>query len=139
MWRFGNFKEKYGTLYRGLKFLASLLPRDAGFCFPKQIAGHFVWTRPWLMSADAPEPHVIQWIQQSLSPGGTFFDIGAHYGWMSIAAANCVRARGRVVAFEPSPVLLDVLRTTREQTDCSRYKSCLPQYRTYRIQLCLFI
>src|SRR5947199_625829 len=45
----------------------------------------------------------------NLKRGGTLFDVGAHYGWMSIAAASCAGARGRVVAFEPSPVLLDVL------------------------------
>src|SRR3954465_9609693 len=109
MWTFGVLNEKYATVYRGLKCLAWALRAEVNFCLPKQIAGHLVWTRPWLLSATPPEAHVIRWIQRSLSPGGTLFDVGAHYGWMSIAAANCVRACGRVVGFEPSPVLLDVL------------------------------
>jgi FkbM family methyltransferase len=109
MWTFGVLNERYATFYRGLKCLARALCAEVNFCLPKQIAGHLVWTRPWLLSASPPEAHVIGWIQRSLSPGGTLFDVGAHYGWMSIAAANCVGACGRVVAFEPSPVLLDIL------------------------------
>jgi hypothetical protein len=50
--------------------------------------------------------HVIQWIQQGLSPGGTVFDVGSHYGCVSIAAANCVRAHGRV----PGEVILQAVR-----------------------------
>src|SRR4051794_35261401 len=99
-----DLSEKYATLYRGLKCLASLLPAEVNICLPKQIAGHLVWTHSSLLTASPPEAHVIRWIQRSLSPGGTLFDVGAHYGWMSIAAADCVRACGRVVAFEPSPV-----------------------------------
>jgi FkbM family methyltransferase len=48
-------------------------------------------------------------MSQLLSRGGTFFDVGAHYGWISMAAAHRVGESGRVVAFEASPVLLDVL------------------------------
>jgi FkbM family methyltransferase len=100
----------YPRIHRCLKYLASpWLGHDVNFPAPKQIAGHLIWTRPWLLTANTPERHVIQWILKTLPRGGTFFDIGAHYGWMAIAAAHRVGARGRVVAFEPSPALLDVL------------------------------
>src|SRR4051812_37860444 len=114
MWALRYLKEKHPDIYRGLKFFASWLESDASFCLPKQIAGGLVWTRPGLLSASPPESHVIQWIQRSLSPGKTLFDVGAHYGWMSIAAAKCVGAHGIVVAFEPSPILLDVLEYHRQ-------------------------
>src|SRR5690349_8207993 len=39
-----------------------------------------------------------------------FFDVGAHYGWMSLIGAQCVGAAGRVIAFEPAPPLVDILR-----------------------------
>jgi FkbM family methyltransferase len=68
-----------------------------------------VWTSLRLLRTEAPEPHVIRWISERLNPGGTFFDVGAHYGWMSLAAAKLVGSSGRVIAFEASPVLLDVL------------------------------
>jgi hypothetical protein len=102
--------DRHPLLHGGLKRLAShWLRRDVNLCVPKKVGGHLVWTRPWLLTAAPPEAHVIQWISKTLSRGGTFFDIGAHYGWMSITAAHQVGVQGRVVAFEPAPALLDVL------------------------------
>lgn len=40
-----------------------------------------------------------------LRPGDTFLDIGANYGLVSIYAAKCVGASGRVHAFEPQSEL----------------------------------
>jgi FkbM family methyltransferase len=79
------------------------------YCFPRRIAGHFVWTHPRLLTAEPPEQHIVQWISQLTGRGATFFDVGAHYGWTAIAAAHCAGKSGRVVAFEASPVLLDIL------------------------------
>jgi FkbM family methyltransferase len=73
------------------------------------MAGRIIWTAPRLISAPPPEQHIVRWMSQLLSPGGTFFDVGAHYGWISMLAAHCVGRSGRVVAFEPSPVLADIL------------------------------
>ena len=36
-------------------------------------------------------------------PGSVFFDIGANLGFFSLAVANAVGPRGKVVAFEPEP------------------------------------
>ncbi len=83
--------------------------RYAGFCIPRRIAGRLVFTQPRLVSAQEPEQHIIQWVSHLLSSGGVFFDVGAHYGWISIAAARQVGKSGRVVAFEASPRLVDVL------------------------------
>jgi len=112
VWTSANrfLKDRHPLLHRGLKRVAShWLRHDVNLCVPKKIGSHLVWTRPWLLTAPAPESHVIQWISRTLSRGGTFFDVGAHYGWMSITAAHQVGAHGRVLAFEPSPALLDVL------------------------------
>lgn len=79
------------------------------FPVPKRVAGRFVWTQRRLFGSEQPETHIVAWIRQSLRPGDTFFDIGAHYGWTAIVAADCVRRFGRVVAFEASPALVDVL------------------------------
>lgn len=40
-----------------------------------------------------------------LSPGGVFIDLGANQGEFSVFAALLVGERGRVFAFEPSPVM----------------------------------
>jgi FkbM family methyltransferase len=79
---------------------------------PKRVRGEFFWVHPRLLTTDTrdAEPHIWEWIRGRLSRGGVFFDIGAHYGWLSMKAARLVGRTGRVVAFEPSPQLLEILR-----------------------------
>ncbi|HXY06586.1 MAG TPA: FkbM family methyltransferase [Terriglobales bacterium] len=72
--------------------------------------GDLVWMDPRLLTAEPTEPHVLRWIRESLKPGDTFFDVGAHQGWMSLVAAKRVGRRGKVVAFEPSPALGGILK-----------------------------
>ena len=60
--------------------------------------------------SDPPEEHVLRWVSARLSENGTFFDVGAHYGWMSMVAAHRVGPGGHVVSFEPSPALFDILQ-----------------------------
>ncbi|MFC5863154.1 FkbM family methyltransferase [Acidicapsa dinghuensis] len=45
-----------------------------------------------------------------MKSGDVFSDAGAHQGWLSVAAARQTGRSGKVVAFEPSPVLLRFLR-----------------------------
>lgn len=87
----------------------SRLAHNVGICVPRRIGGRIVWAAPRLISAEPPEEHIVRWISQLLSTGGTFFDVGAHYGWISMVAAHRVGKSGRVVAFEPSPILADFL------------------------------
>lgn len=72
---------------------------------PRQIRGEFFWVHPRVLTADVrdSEPHICQWILENLPPRGTFFDVGAHYGWLCLKAARHVGRDGCVVAFEPSP------------------------------------
>ena len=56
------------------------------------------------------EPDIYLPYAASIRPGMTVFDIGAHVGLFSLAAAVRVGDSGRVVAFEPSPETLKVLR-----------------------------
>jgi FkbM family methyltransferase len=58
-----------------------------------------------LLSAEQPEAHVVRWIVERLPRGGTFFDVGAHYGWLSMIAAQQAGPSATIVAFEASPVL----------------------------------
>jgi FkbM family methyltransferase len=46
----------------------------------------------------------LRFLWNFLRPGMVVFDIGAHHGVYAVLAAKRVGARGRVVAFEPSPV-----------------------------------
>ena len=95
---------------RALKAIVRHAIHFAGIPVPKRIAGHFCWADPRLFRAEPTEPHVHAWIRRCLSPGDTFFDVGAHYGWMSVTACRVVGRHGRVIAFEAAPALLDMLR-----------------------------
>ena len=77
---------------------------------PKKIGNRLCWVHPRVLTAESTEPHVLAWIQKCLSPGQVFFDVGAHYGWMSLIAAQRVGRTGLVIAFEPVPVLVDILQ-----------------------------
>jgi FkbM family methyltransferase len=56
------------------------------------------------MSAEA------QLLERTLGPGGSFLDIGANHGSYTLLAGRRVGPAGRVVAFEPQPVLARLLR-----------------------------
>jgi len=49
------------------------------------------------------EPEVVQAISQSVSPGMTVLDIGAHGGFYTLLLSKLVGPKGRVIAFEPLP------------------------------------
>lgn len=56
------------------------------------------------------EPGELAIIQQHLTPGGTFVDVGAHIGYCSLKAATLVGANGRVIAIEANPETVRKLR-----------------------------
>ena len=54
--------------------------------------------------------HVMKLLRATLRPGATFVDVGANIGFHTVLAAQLVGPAGRVVAIEPSPWALDLLR-----------------------------
>ena len=44
-----------------------------------------------------------EYMENCLTPGALFIDIGAHFGLFSLHAAKLVGAAGRVLSFEPNP------------------------------------
>lgn len=78
---------------------------------PRWIRGDFFWVHPRLLSLDTTdhEPHISRWIMSRLHPGAVFFDVGAHFGWLSLKAARRVGRKGRVVAFEASAPAVEIL------------------------------
>ncbi len=56
------------------------------------------------------EPEQTDAFVQTVRPGAVVYDIGAHYGYYSLLASQIVGASGQVVAVEPSPRNLLVLR-----------------------------
>lgn len=56
------------------------------------------------------QPEVWNATASSLSEGSVYFDVGAHIGYFTMKAAAQVGKTGRVVAFEPNPETLLLLR-----------------------------
>lgn len=115
MWIKANafLKQRLPHLHSWMKkaWMAWLDARNGFPPVPKRVAGSLMWIHPRLLTSDTIniQPLVFHWIDQRLQPESIFFDVGAHYGWMSIKAAKRVGSVGRVVAFEPAPVLVGLL------------------------------
>src|SRR4051794_34975198 len=55
-----------------------------------------------------------------LSEGDTFVDVGANVGYFSVLAARRIGAGGTVVAVEPEPRNLELLRANLHRNGCRR-------------------
>jgi FkbM family methyltransferase len=62
------------------------------------------------------EPGLTTFMLRILNPGDTVIDVGAHYGYFALLAAELVGMDGQVHAFEPTPSTFNVLeRNTRDR------------------------
>ena len=61
------------------------------------------------------EPEVTRELRQRLSRGQTFVDVGANIGWFSLLAASVVGPTGTVVAVEPNPWNVALLRQSAKE------------------------
>lgn len=59
------------------------------------------------------EPRLLKWLVDHVEPGETWIDVGAHYGYVSLALAHLVGGRGRVFAFEALPRTAGNLAATK--------------------------
>jgi FkbM family methyltransferase len=57
------------------------------------------------------EPQETSLLCRILSPGMTFVDVGANWGYFSLLAAGLVESAGRVIALEPNPRMFARLET----------------------------
>jgi FkbM family methyltransferase len=60
------------------------------------------------------EPHLQRAIRKYVKVGDTVYDIGANMGYVSLSLAKWVGPTGHVIAFEPVPRNVDLLRTNIE-------------------------
>lgn len=65
------------------------------------------------------EPHVQEALAELLQPGMSFWDVGAHIGFVTSMAARMVGPEGSVLSFEPMPETIGRLRTTIELNELS--------------------
>ncbi len=56
------------------------------------------------------EPLLVRWLQRHLSPGAVAVDVGAHIEFLSIIMSRAVGPAGHIVALEPAPENVRLLR-----------------------------
>jgi FkbM family methyltransferase len=81
------------------------------------LAGRVIYTSwhdyPGAIRGDTEAP-LLAWFARHVKPGETWLDIGAHYGYTSIALSERVGNTGRVIAFEPVAATAGCIGRTRE-------------------------
>jgi FkbM family methyltransferase len=65
---------------------------------------------PWVRSQGVWEADVMKVLARTLAPGGVFVDVGANVGFHTVLASQLVGPAGTVVAVEPAPWTLALLR-----------------------------
>lgn len=63
------------------------------------------------------EQDLSAFVVSDVSPAGTFYDVGAHYGYFTRLASRLVGPSGRVHSFEPTPSSFELLRANAQQLD----------------------
>ena len=59
------------------------------------------------------EPALVRWLLANVRSGETWLDVGAHYGYTTLAICSSVGPDGRVFAFEPSVRTAGFLAATK--------------------------
>jgi FkbM family methyltransferase len=98
-----DWQGQVGRLVNGMPIEVD--PRDL-------VGSHILRSGVW-------EPETAWFFGQWLRPGMTVVDAGAHAGQYTLLASGLVGAGGRVIAFEPHPVLGQVLRRNVERAGCA--------------------
>lgn len=83
---------------------------------PNQLARAVQNGREWWMAPEVAlrgelqEFETVQWFRDVIQPGMTVVDVGANVGQMTLEMAHLVGPSGRVIAIEPAPGNLNLLR-----------------------------
>ena len=85
-----------------------LLPEEFGWVKVERGLAHGIWLNLKLAGEGGywlgqHEVAVQGLLEKLCKPRFVFYDIGAHLGFLSFGAANCVGPKGKVFAFEPDP------------------------------------
>ena len=116
-----SISPRLRRLYAWAKFLPGIGPIARGAATRLLPHGSRVWLQPsaglarglWLNVDPRYDPDYVSGTSESaiqvvlskcLNEGHTFYDVGAHAGFLSLIAARLVGKTGAVFAFEPDPV-----------------------------------
>jgi len=78
-----------------------------------------ILVRPMIQQAGVWSPDISAILERTLRPGMRFVDVGANIGWFTIKAAGLVGETGHVIAVEPDPANLVLLRANVWRNRCS--------------------
>ena len=100
------------SVRQGVVGAVRLLQRWRGVEFPARATGGWWWVWRWRFEflMDWFEWESLVWVRRMVRPGMTVVDLGAHIGYYSRILSALVGPQGKVLAFEPNPENLAVLR-----------------------------
>jgi FkbM family methyltransferase len=97
----------FGVPFPDQSTLVQTLYRNKYFIDPSDLimAPQLIVYRQW-------EPDISRYMIESVGPDTVFVDVGANFGYFSILAASRIgqAGKGRVIAIEPNPKMLRLLR-----------------------------
>src|SRR5689334_5501623 len=77
-----------------------------------------IWFSDPIENGHAIELHITQLLREFLREADWLLDIGANLGWFTIIGSRLVGKTGRVLAIEPDPFNLRLLRTSVRLNAC---------------------
>jgi FkbM family methyltransferase len=113
------------AIERRMRALALATPLDAEGVLDAETMIGPMWLNkadrlvtPLIAEHKAYEVHVTALTNRTLRPGMTVVDVGANIGWFSVLASKLVGESGSVVAVEPGPNNLPLLRANLWRNRC---------------------
>lgn len=90
---------------------AALWKKNASGLVRAKQNGRIWWLDPEVaLRGEDAEMETVEWLRAVIAPGMTVMDVGANVGQMTLEMAHLVGPTGRVIAIEPGPGNLAVLR-----------------------------
>lgn len=86
---------------------------------PDRLVCVILWSGQW-------EPETREIVSETLEPGMTFVDIGAHLGYFSLLAASRVGPTGHVYSFEPAPPSRELLLKSIARNNLGQIITVIP-------------
>jgi len=92
---------------------------------PKDFGRQIIWVSPesalkyWRLDMATVVPELLDFAREHVKPGAVVWDVGANLGLFSLAAAVKAGANGRVLAIEPDPQMLKILRRSMREMPAS--------------------
>ncbi len=77
-----------------------------------------IWISDAIRGGFVMDAHILAVLSALIVPGATFVDVGANIGWFTVIGSRLVGSRGRVIAFEPDPDNVRLLRRAVARNHC---------------------